>query len=278
MSVLFEFFKAYLIPGSITFLLIGVLAGTVLLYLGGSARRWGSGLLGFLAVLYLILSIPLVARSYERLLSDGSAPLERAAEAQGAGAIVILGGGSVTYRARGGEINELSGASSLRVLEGARLYSLLGDLPVIVSGGASELLGVPTPESVPMMQELVDAGVPTSRIVLESRSGSTREQAEEVKRLLDARQIDRFVLVTSPIHMRRSLAVFRAQGMNPIPSPANQHSSGHVVERGGILPHPDALAASQAALREALATAYYWSQGWIELSRPEISLRVPEAP
>lgn len=278
MSVLSEFLKAYLIPGSVSFLLIGLLVGAILLYLSDSTRRWGTGLISFLAVVYLILSVPLVARSYERLLADGSRPIQRASEAQGAGAIVILGGGSVSYRASGGEINELSGASSLRVLEGARLYSLLGELPVIVSGGASELLGVPTPESVPMMQELVDAGVPTSQILLESRSGSTREQAQEIKRVLEARQIDRFVLVTSPIHMRRALAVFRAQGLNPIPSPASQHSTGHVVARGGILPHPDALAASQAALREALATAYYWSQGWIELSAPQVSLQLPTSP
>lgn len=273
MGVLAEFAKAYLIPGSVSFLLLGLLVGTVLLYVSSSTRRFGSGLLGFLAAVYLILSIPAVARSYERLLEDETQPIERAADAHGAQAIVILGGGSVTYRARGLEINELSDATSLRVLEGARLYQLLGELPVIVSGGASELLGVPTPETVPMVQELVNAGVPADDIVLESRSGSTQEQAQEIKRLLEAREIERFVLVTSPIHMRRSLAVFRAQGMDPVPSPASQHSSGHAVDRGGLVPHPDALAASQAALREALATAYYWSQGWIELGSAEVTLR-----
>lgn len=278
MGVLAEFAKAYLIPGSVSFLLIGLLVGTVLLYVSKSTRRFGSGLLGFLAAVYLILAIPAVARSYERLLSDESQSIEHAAEAHEAQAIVILGGGSVTYRARGLEINELSDATSLRVLEGARLYQLLGELPVIVSGGGSELLNVPTPETVPMVQELVAAGVSAGDIVLESRSGSTQEQAIEIKRLLDSREIERFVLVTSPTHMRRSLAVFRAQGMNPVPSPASQHSSGHPVDRGGIVPHPDALAASQSALREALATAYYWSQGWIELGTPEVSLQPPASP
>lgn len=268
MSVLSEFAKAYLIPGSVSFLLIGLLAGMVLLYISKSTRRWGSGLLGFLAVVYLILSVPAVARSYERLLADRSTPIESAAQARGAEAIVVLGGGSVTYRARGGEISELSDASALRVLEGARLHALLGDLPVIVSGGASELLNVPTPESVPMSQELIELGVPSSDIVLESRSGSTFEQAEEIGRVLEARGIERFVLVTSPIHMRRALAVFRLQGLDPVPSPSSQHSGDHVVDVGSVIPHPDALSASQSAIREVLAIVYYWSQGWMEMAGP----------
>jgi uncharacterized SAM-binding protein YcdF (DUF218 family) len=265
MDIILEVFKAYLIPGSLTFLALGVIVGSVLLHASKSTRRWGSGILGFLAVLYLILSIPAVARSYERLLSEGSEAIRSRSDAAGAEAIVVLGGGSATYRARGMEINELSDASSLRVLEGARLYHMLDELPVVVSGGASELVGVFTPESVPMQQELVAAGVPTEMILLESRSGSTREQAENLAVLLEARELDRFILVTSPIHMRRSLATMRSEGLDPIPSPSSQHSDDHPVIRGGILPNPAALDASRVALREAIALFYYWVQGWIEL-------------
>ncbi len=278
MDAPFEFLKAYLIPGSLTFLLLGLFVGVILMYASKSTRRWGSGLLGFLAAAYLILSIPAVAHSYELLLEDDSRPIQSAAEARGAQAIVVLGGGSVTYRAPGGEINELSDASALRVLEGARLYHLLGDLPVIVSGGSTELLGVPTPESVPLMQEMVDAGVPADAIVLESRAGSTQEQAIQIRRLLEVRGISQFVLVTSPIHMRRALGAFRAQGLNPIPSPSSQHGSGSIVDRHGIFPHPEALNASQAALREALALGYYWTQGWVELGKPELTISLPSNP
>lgn len=264
MDAALEVFKAYLIPGSLSFLALGLLVGAILLHAGRSTRRWGGGILGFLAVLYLILSIPAVARSYERLLADGSEPIRSPAAARGAQAIVVLGGGSVTYRADGAEINELSDASSLRVLEGARLYQLLDGLPVVVSGGADELEANTTPESVPMQQELLEAGVPRDMILLESRSGNTREQAENLALLLEARGLERFVLVTSPIHMRRALASMRAMGLDAIPSPAKQHTDGHAVLRGSLLPSPAALDASRAALREAIALIYYWAQGWIE--------------
>ncbi|MGH2621987.1 MAG: YdcF family protein [Anaerolineales bacterium] len=265
MDLPIEFLKAYFIPGSETFLLLGLLVGVILIYSSTSTRKWGDALLGALGVLYLLLSMPIVARGLEHALLDGSQPIRAASEANDAQTIVVLAGGSVTYRAQGGEINELSDATSLRVLEAARLFGLLGEADVLVSGGAGEDVGILTPESVPMQEELVAAGVPLDRIRLESQSGSTREQAVRLAAMLSANGNPSFVLVTSPIHMRRALAAMRAEGLDGVPSPSAQHSEGHVVNSGGLIPHPAALAASEAAIREALALAYYRVQGWIEL-------------
>jgi uncharacterized SAM-binding protein YcdF (DUF218 family) len=234
MDAIFEIFKAYLIPGSFEFLLIGFVLGVVLLFAHRETRVWGSSLLAFLAVLYFLLSLPLTARTFERILRDQSEPVRSVEAGEGAQAIVVLGGGSATFRAGGNEINELSDATALRVLEGARLYELLGHPAVVVSGGTDELV----------------------------ISGSTLAQAEQLSKLLEANEFGNFILVTSPIHMRRSLATLRAQGLDPVPSPSNQHSDGHVVERGGILPHPSALRASHAAIREGLAVLFYWLKGW----------------
>ena len=262
MDSIFEIFKAFFIPGSFEFLLIGFILGVVLLFAHRESRVWGSSLLAFLAVLYFLLSLPLAARTFERILRDQSEPVRTVEAAEGAEAIVVLGGGSATFRAGGNEINELSDATALRVLEGARLYELLDHPAVVVSGGTDELVDVLTPESVPMQQELVDLGVDTEHIILESISGDTREQATQLAELLAANEFEDFILVTSPIHMRRSLATMRAQGLDPVASPSNQHSDGHVVERGGILPHPNALRASHAAIREGLALLFYWLNGW----------------
>ena len=264
MDLPIEFLKAYFIPGSETFLLLGLLVGVILIYSSASTRKLGDALLGALAVLYLLLSMPIVARGLEHALLDGSQPIREATEASGAQTIVVLAGGSATYRANGGEINELSDATSLRVLEAVRLFKLLGETDVLVSGGSGEELGMLTPESVPMLEELVAAGVPVDRIRLESQSGSTREQAVKLSGLMSTSGNPTFVLVTSPIHMRRSLAAMRAEGLDPVPSPSAQHSEGHVVISGGLIPHPAALDASEAALREALALGYYRLQGWLE--------------
>ena len=60
--------------------------------------------------------------------------------------------------------------------------------------------------------------MPTDRVIIESESRNTREEAVILKRLLAERGIDRFVIVTSPIHMGRSLAAFAVEGMHPVPS------------------------------------------------------------
>jgi uncharacterized SAM-binding protein YcdF (DUF218 family) len=257
------FIKAYLIPGSETFLLIGVLIGVVLVYAGNATRKWGDVLLGGLAVLYLLLSLPIVARGLEHALSDGSQPIQQASEADGARTIVVLAGGSATYRARGAEINELSDATALRVIEAARLYQLIGDAEVVASGGSGPEVGILTPEGIPMKEELMAAGVPPERIRLDSNSGSTHQQAVNLGELLVAGGDPQFILVTSPIHMRRALATMRAVGLEPLPSPSAQHSEGHIVLSGGLLPHPAALDASEAALREAMALLYYRFEGWL---------------
>ncbi|MFQ5943003.1 MAG: YdcF family protein [Anaerolineales bacterium] len=262
MDAIFEIFKAYMIPGSFEFLLVGFMLGVVLLFAHRETRVWGSSLLAFLAVLHFLLSLPLTARTFERILRDRSQPVRTVEEAAGVEAIVVLGGGSATFRAGGNEINELSDVSALRVLEGARLYKLLGHPAVVVSGGSDELIDALTPESIPMQQELLDLGVAAEHIHMESTSGSTLEQAQQISKLLDANEYGEFVLVTSPIHMRRSLATMRAMGLDPVPSPSNQHSEGHAVERGGLLPHPSALRASHAAIREGLAALFYWLNGW----------------
>ena len=188
----------------------------------------------------------------------GGRPAERAAAA-----IVVLGGGTVSYRTASGTISELSDSTSLRLLEAVRLYGLLNRPWVIVSGGSpSGDEGAP-PETEPMLQELLAAGVPAERIRTDPLSGSTREQAVNLAALLRELRAEPFLLVTSPIHMRRALASFRAEQLAPVPAPSAQHALGDPVLSGGVLPHPAALNASQAALREGLALGYYWLRGWL---------------
>jgi uncharacterized SAM-binding protein YcdF (DUF218 family) len=153
----------------------------------------------------------------------------------------------------------LIGASALRGMEGIRLYELLDEPLMIVSGGSNPFLGGGIPESVLLLDMLLEAGVPRERIVLESTSQSTREQAKKIKPLLDDHGIKSFLLVTSPIHMSRSVAVFKAHGMNPIPSPSALRFKSTIA----ILPSWIALDASQSAMREYMALGYYWVRGWL---------------
>ncbi|MDA2936679.1 YdcF family protein [Acidobacteria bacterium AH-259-A15] len=159
--------------------------------------------------------MPLVSSWLEAGLIRGYGSLTNDDEAHGATAVVVLAGGGRTFGARGQAITVLSGASAFRVLEGARVYRLLENPWVIVSGGMKDRVGRLIPYEA-MREELIRASVSAERVLLESTSHNTHEQAINLARLLRTHQIERFVLVTSPTHMARAMATFEARGLHPI--------------------------------------------------------------
>lgn len=263
MHSLVELIKAVFLPGSTTFLMFGLAIGVLLLILEGKTRHWATGWLVALLLGYVVLSLPMVAGAMESALADGYQPIATADQAKGAGLIVVLSGGSATYRASGQAVESLGEAGALRALEAARLYKLLGSPQVIASGGPGGENGEADPESGILKAAMVAAGVPASQITEESASTDTHEQALAIAALLRPRGNPAFVLVTSPTHMRRASTAMRAQGLDPIPSPSRQHSESPGPGGPGWLPGASALNASTLAAREVLAWIYYWERGWL---------------
>ena len=203
-------------------------------------------------------------------VSTGQRPIESRAEAQGATAVVMLGGGTVSHVAYGIGVDDL-GASALRIVETVRVYRLLRgtggpgggtDNPlVIVSGGDTKHLTPPRTEASAYRDAAIRLGVPADRIVLEDRSQTTRDEALLLKPLLAERHVGRFVLVTAPTHMPRALRALRAVGLDPIPSPSPARTAAPT--RWRLMPDRDSLAVSDAAVYDACAFVYYLARGWI---------------
>lgn len=256
-------FKSYLLPGSMALLLIGLMIGVGLLLAGERGRRWGRvWLIGLLAG-YWVLATPAFASSLEGWLSRGYAPITSSEQAAGAQAIVVLSGGSASFEAPAGRIESLSEATAIRLLEGARLYRLLDEPWVVLSGGPPGDNAAATPEAVAMQRELVRLGVPPARILVEMSSKDTLAQAQHLQPLLAKQGVDEFILVTSGWHLRRSMGVFAREGMTPVPSAAKGRSLG--AEEAGLsfLPSEAALARSRILARELTALVYYRLRGWI---------------
>jgi len=250
--------KSTLRPGSIFTCLLLVLIGALLLYWKSGAklgRRW------LIAVIagYWTISTPLGARLLMSGLTSGYAQVEKASEVPAGSAIVVLSGGSFTYRAGGLSHDVPSEATAFRALEAARLYRLLGDPLIIASGGAVFPAANTDPESAALGKALVGLGIPPQRIVYESRSRNTLEQAAQSKAILQTRHINHFVLVTSSLHMKRSMAVFRAAGLSPYPSAARVRSEG--LNDWRLLPQQRFLSLSDDAIYDYLALGYYWARG-----------------
>jgi uncharacterized SAM-binding protein YcdF (DUF218 family) len=108
--------------------------------------------------------------------------------------------------------------------------------------------------------------VPADRIIEESRSPSTREQALDVAPIVVAHGWNPVLLVTSPVHLLRAGGAFKNAGVDVIPAPAAPHSSGTTFAQRWT-PSPDALESSQKSMYDYLGYVYYWSRGWLKAPR-----------
>ena len=243
---------------SLVLLLVGT--GVVLLY----TRRgtsWGRRWLTTVLLSYGFLATPMGSGLVALPLAGRQAHLSSMAEANGAQTVVMLGSGIISHTADGMTIDDLD-ASALRLIESVRVYKLLGEPLLIVSGGNTQELDPPRTEAAALRAAAIALGVPASRVLEETESMTTREQAVAVKRLLNARGIETFVLVTSPLHMGRSLAAFRAVGLKPVFS-ASEPRRDPAKMSWSLALSRQSIRLADAALYEYLAWAYYWSRGWV---------------
>jgi len=103
--------------------------------------------------------------------------------------------------------------------------------------------------------------VPADRIVQDPEARTTREHPRTLGPILQSHHVSRFVLVTSPAHMRRALAVFRAAGLDPVPSVSLRRPE-NLPPPKWIVPTNESLYQSGQAIYEFGAWVYYRWNGW----------------
>jgi uncharacterized SAM-binding protein YcdF (DUF218 family) len=255
-----DFLKENMRPSTMACMLVLLTPATVLLFVPSFAR-WGRRWVAAVVAFYILLSSPISAGLLARTLTAGYRPIASASEARGATMIVVLGAGSVNLRAAGRRLSSVTMEAGLRVLEAARLFELLNGPLVIASGGTTEHDERAVPEALAMQRALIQLGVRAERILLEPDSKNTRDEVILVKRILADRGVTDFVLVTSPMHMRRSMLAFQQEGMHPIASPA-QLVPDRSTRASLLIPSGMWLQIGDSALYEWLARGYYWWHGW----------------
>ena len=200
-------------------------------------------------------------RPFEANAPTLSAP-EAAAASGRTTAIVVLGSGSLDVEDwTGRRFSFVDRTAAARVLEAARVFSLVDHAIVISSGGNPhpERRSAPTGET--MRDALITLGVPRDRIIVESVSKTTREEAIVVAGILREREVEQVILVTSEIHMPRALGAFRAAGIRPVPAVAQEFERDLPWTRV-FLPSKEGLAVATMNAHELLGVVYYWLRGW----------------
>lgn len=250
--------KLLFVPGSVAFLVIGLLIALGLLYGGKIGQRWGRRLLTLLLIVYTCLAMPVGATLVTLPLTWQYGSLGSKTLAGGIDTIVTLTTGVFVYRGSGLELVELGSHSSHSAIETARLYRLLGHPGILVSGGVVEPGAQSVSEADVLRDRLERLGVPPEKIVVETKARNTREQAELTSAILRERHVRRFVLVTDPAHMARATSEFRRLGLDPVPSVSAGSDSTPPGWLQRLRPNINSLKDSEWACYEYGARLFYW--------------------
>ncbi len=192
------------------------------------------------------------------------------AEIPNAEAIVVLGGATKPALPPRPtvDLNEHGN----RVIYAAQLYRQKKAPVIILSGGRIDWAGKGSSESADMATVLTSIGIPTEAIIEEPDSLNTYQNAVYVRKILESRGIRRVLLVTSAIHMPRSLLIFKHQGIDVIPTPTDftiveadikEFTSTPKGAILNLLPNVENLDQFTGALREYIGIIIYRLHGWL---------------
>lgn len=186
--------------------------------------------------------------------------------------VVVLGGSTepADYPRTQVEVN----SAGDRVLAAVVLYRTGTAKHILLSGGSIDWLQergtTPADEMKNMMQAL---GVPQNVLWIQPQSQNTYEDALYSCEMLKDNGVQRAVLVTSAMHMPRSVALFAKQGCDVIPYPvdytiteAGWHALWHPDWQTvviNLLPSSSSLALTTNVMKEYIGYLVYLLQGWI---------------
>jgi uncharacterized SAM-binding protein YcdF (DUF218 family) len=123
---------------------------------------------------------------------------------------------------------------------------------LVFTGGTAALLGSPFTEAEVVKRFWRDMGVDRDDVIYEDRSRNTYENAVFTRELVKPKPNERWLLVTSAIHIPRAVGVFREADFPVIPYPVDFRTSGLWTDWS--LPHH-----APAALELVDSAAHEWT-------------------
>ena len=174
--------------------------------------------------------------------------------------IIVLGGAvdEALTRARGApSLNE----AAERMTEAVALSRRFPDARLVFAGGSGRFSPADTTESDVAREIWLALGVPAARMTFEDRSRDTWENAVNVKAMVDPKPGERWLLVTSAMHMPRSVGIFRKIGFSVTPYPVDYQTGGTWTDFVGFRRPAQALYVLDAASHEWVGLVSYYLAG-----------------
>lgn len=151
----------------------------------------------FFIVIYIVINIYQIV-SYSRMDETRSADVA-----------IVLGAGT--------DGNKVSEVFKERLKQGIKLYANRQVKAIIVTGG----YGAGNDKSDAKIAEeyLIDNGIPHDDILKEENSTITQENIENAKEIMDRKNYETALIVSDPLHMRRSMLIAKDTGVKAYSSP-----------------------------------------------------------
>jgi uncharacterized SAM-binding protein YcdF (DUF218 family) len=224
--------------------------------------RWIRLLAASSMILIILVATPIPGRTLIAIL-EGWYPPFQSTSASKYDAIVVLAGGVYSKGSLRPQ-NDLADYSRQRTTCGADLF-LQGLAPkLLLVGGHADIFREGPTESLEMRRWALRLGVVGSAIQIEQRSRNTYENAVNAKQLLGKGSI---LLVTSALHLPRSVALFEKEGFSVTPVPCGYEAKDRPgkafdhLDLVDFLPSVHALSVSTHAVDEFAGLLVYWIAG-----------------
>ena len=215
-------------------------------------KRFGLGLIWAGPVLLALMGYGLLGEGYLRRIESQYRPIgvdSSRMECAPAGTdIVVLGQGLANEPARP-MLSRVNRILLARLLEGVRIHRRTSDSRIVVS-----VSGDSTREDEErFIREFAGVvGLTRDRFVLMSGSQDTAAEARNVRAVVRGTRV---VLVSSASHLPRAVALFRREGLDPIPAPCDYEtrlSKPPHRDPDELFPGVGGLAKAERAIYEAL--------------------------
>lgn len=255
--------------------LLGTLLLLTLCLIGFGYRRWAIASGGLaLALLLAVGCGPVTSLLLYRLQRGYGSSVEQV-HWRDRNAIVVLGAG--TIEAPDGTLEPRIFALG-RLLKGYMLYRDCRagghDCKLLLSGGNPQHnRGA---EAVVYAAQLHGMGVPSSDLLVESRSNNTWQNAQFSRPLLAAYAPQQVWLVTSAFHLHRALLDFHHFGIEPFPI-----ASDYLRANSTWMPQAWNLALADVAIHEYLGMAQFYmyeAMDWNAPAAPPLNLAPARPP
>lgn len=249
------FFLPLTAPLGIVWVLMILALGWVL-----CRRQWRTGLWLAIPVLLLFLlgSTPMAEGLVAHAEKPYAVPFASAPNSQ-PDAVVVLGGG---FRPSDYDCHQFAWeAGASRITTGLGLVRHCSGA-CLVLGGSLPMDGNDCVIAARVQAWVESLRLPDFTLTNLGICSNTHDESIAFKRLQQAHHWSHIVLVTSALHMPRSVALFNKQGITVTPVACDFRACGTTKLPFSLFPQQDRLELLKAYMHEKIGMAYYKWRGW----------------